>query len=380
MQIERLDVLTFETPFNTVFRHASASRWRAQNVIVAARGPGGVTGWGEGCPRAYVSGETTESASDFVHGHREAVARDVGDIESLRSWIGEHRALIDGNPAAFCAVETAVVDLIGKVEGSAAEELLDAEQPAGEFRYSAVLGDSGWPVYRRQCRRYQAEGFRDFKVKVSGRHRRDRRKMRILDGPDAGEGHGVRVRIDANNLWTSADDCASHMTALGRDIYAVEEPLQADDLDGFRRVAGATGTRIVLDESLLRIEQLDAIADDPLRWIANIRVSKMGGVVRSLEMARRAADLGIAVIVGCQVGETSILARAGLVVMEAARPSLVAAEGAFGTHLLHRDLASPSIVFGPGGVLAVDSAGWGSEGYGLEIDEGSARHLRPLEP
>lgn len=380
MRIERLDVFTFETPFNTVFRHASASRWRAQNVIVAARGPSGASGWGEGCPRPYVSGETVESASSFVHEHRDAVTRDVCDIESLRSWIGEHRALIDSNPAAFCAVETAVVDLIGKMEGSTAEELLDADQPAGEFQYSAVLGDSPWPVYRRQCRRYQAEGFRDFKVKVSGRPRRDRRKMRILGGQGAGDTHGVRVRIDANNLWTSADECASHVAALGRDIYAVEEPLRADDLDGFRRVADATGTRIVLDESLLRIEQLDAIAHDPQRWIANIRVSKMGGVLRSLKMARRAADVGIAVIVGCQVGETSILARAGLAVMQAARPSLVAAEGAFGTHLLHRDLASPSIVFGRGGALAIDSVGWGSEGYGLEVDEGSTGDLRPLEP
>ena len=380
MLIERLDVFTFETPFNTVFRHASASRWRAQNVIVAARGPGGASGWGEGCPRAYVSGETVDSASSFVHDIRDAVARDVGDIESLRNWISEHRALIDGNPAAFCAVETAVVDLIGKVEGACAEDLLDADQPAGEFQYSAVLGDSPWPVYRRQCHRYQAQGFRDFKVKVSGRPRRDRRKMRILGEPDAGRGHGVRVRVDANNLWTSADECASHLAALGRDIFAVEEPLRADDLDGFRRVGDTAGTRIVLDESLLRIEQLDAIADDPQRWIANIRVSKMGGVLRSVELARRAADLGIAVIVGCQVGETSILARAGLTVMQAARPSLVAAEGAFGTHLLLHDLASPTIMFGPGGVLATDSAGWGTGGYGLDIDERSAGDLKPLGP
>lgn len=380
MRIERLDVFTCETPFNTVFRHASASRWRAQNVIVAARSPSGVSGWGEGCPRRYVTGETVESASSFVHAHRDSLAREISDIESLRSWTGANRALIDANPAAFCAVEIAVVDLIGKLEGRAAEDVLDADRPAGEFQYSAVLGDSPWPVYRRQCRRYQAEGFRDFKVKVSGRRRRDRRRVGMLGGSRSRGTDGVRVRIDANNLWTSADECASHLAALRRDIFAVEEPLQADDLDGFRQVADAAGARIVLDESLLRIGQLDALADDPQRWVVNVRVSKMGGVLRSLEVARRAADLGIAVVVGCQVGETSILARAGLTVMQAAGPSLTAAEGAFGTHLLLRDLASPSIVFGPGGVLATDSAGWGPGGYGLEVDERSAGDLKPLGP
>ena len=38
MRIERFDVFTFSVPFKTVFRHASASRRRARNLIVAARG------------------------------------------------------------------------------------------------------------------------------------------------------------------------------------------------------------------------------------------------------------------------------------------------------------------------------------------------------
>ena len=147
-----------------------------------------------------------------------------------------------------------------------------------------------------------------------------------------------------------------------------------------RRVSDACGTRIVLDESLLRAGQLDAVAADPHRWIANIRVSKMGGVIRSLEVARRATDLGIGVIVGCQVGETSILARTALTVMEAAGPSLVAAEGAFGTHLLHRDLASPCIMFGTAGVLSAGQAiDTGRGGFGLTIDERATSGLERLD-
>lgn len=381
MRIERLDVFTFGVPFKTVVRHASASRRRARNLIVAARGPGGVTGWGEGCPRPYVTGETVESAGAFVHGHRDAVARDVADIESLRGWIDEHRAAIDSSPAAFCAMETAVLDLIGKAAGRTAEEVLGEARPAGDFRYTAVLGDSPWPVYRWQCRRYRADGFGDFKVKVSGDLRRDRRKMRALPGRGAASAHeGLRVRIDANNLWTSADECVHHVKGLGRELLAVEEPLRPGDLDGLRRVGDACGTRIVLDESLLRAQQLDAVAADADRWIANIRVSKMGGVIRSLGVARRATDLGIGVIVGCQVGETSILARTALTVMEAAGPSLVAAEGAFGTHLLHHDLTSRSIMFGASGVLSATDVPDDGGGYGLAVDERAGAGLEPLVP
>ena len=381
MRIERLDVFTFGVPFKTVVRHASASRRRARNLIVAARGPGGATGWGEGCPRPYVTGETVESASAFVHGHRNDVTRNVTDIGSLHGWIDEHRAAIDSSPAAFCAMETAVVDLIGKVAGRTAEDVLGEARPTGEFRYTAVLGDSPWPVYRWQCRRYRADGFRDFKVKVSGDLRRDRRKMRALPDQRAASAHeGPRVRIDANNLWTAADECVHHVKGLGRELLAVEEPLRPGDLDGLRRVSDACGTRIVLDESLLRAGQLDSVAADSDRWIANIRVSKMGGVIRSLEVARRATDLGIGVIVGCQVGETSILARTALTVMGAVGPSLVAAEGAFGTHLLHHDLTSHSIMFGPAGVLSAADVPDSGSGYGLAIDERAGRGLEPLDP
>jgi L-Ala-D/L-Glu epimerase / N-acetyl-D-glutamate racemase len=84
-----------------------------------------------------------------------------------------------------------------------------------------------------------------------------------------------------------------------------------------------------------------------------VRVSKMGGINRALEVVEAARARGIGVIVGAQVGETSLLTRAGLTVARAAGESLVAQEGAFGTFLLERDVCDPPLMFGTGGVLDV---------------------------
>ena len=127
----------------------------------------------------------------------------------------------------------------------------------------------------------------------------------------------------------------------------------------------ATSARIVLDESLVRIEQLDTLTD-PDRWIVNIRVSKMGGILRSMAVARRASRLGVGIIVGCQVGETSLLTRAALPVMQAAGEDLLAAESAFGTYLLRRDLTTPSLMFGHAGRLDPDQVPDGP-GSGLTV-------------
>jgi len=368
MRIEHLDVFTFPVPFKLVFRHASASRSHAENLIVAASADGR-TGYGEGCPRYYVTGETVASGSAFIHANVRDFVDRVHDLASLAAWAAEHRESIDANPAAFCAMETAVLDLLGRIAEQPVEEIIGVAPLKGGFAYSAVLGDAPYPAFLWQFGRYRRRGFSDFKVKLSGDPARDRRKMRALAG------RAARVRLDANNLFPTADDCIRHLQALPGEPFAVEEPLAVGDLEGLRSVADACRTRIVLDESLLRAEQITALTHGE-RWIANVRLSKMGGILRSLEVVRHAMHQGLGIIVGCQVGETSILTRAALPVMQAARPNLVAAEGAFGTHLLRRDLASPSLMFGTGGVLASEGVPQGN-GFGLSI---SAHDLKPQEP
>ncbi len=368
MRIDGFSAFTFPVPFKVVFRHASASRDRAENLIVAAHGEDGGVGYGEGCPRHYVTGETVPGGLAFVRVHADSLAADVSDVASLRAWIRAHRDVIDSNPAAFCAMEIAVLDLFGRASGRTVEEVIGLPPIREIPQYSAVLGDAPYPAYRWQLRRYVTRGFSDFKVKLSGRPGRDRRKMVALSTP------GVRVRFDANNLWTSAGDCIRHLAGLPGQVFAIEEPLGVGDLEGFHAVAEASCMRIVLDESLLRVEQLEGLPD-PERWIVNLRVSKMGGILRSIDMAKRAAHRGIEIIVGCQVGETSILTRAALPVMHAVGPSLVAAEGAFGTWLLQRDLTTPCLTFGEAGRLDINDVS-GAPGLGLVVDTGE---LKPLE-
>jgi hypothetical protein len=56
-------------------------------------------------------------------------------------------------------------------------------------------------------------------------------------------------------------------------------------------------------------------------------------------------------IVGAHVGETSVLTRAGITLAHAIKDRLVGHEGAFGTHLLTRDVFSDPLMFGRRGFL-----------------------------
>lgn len=368
MRIDDLRLWRLEIPFKVKFRHAAAERSRMASVWVEARGSG-VCGFGEGCPREYVTGESLASAEDFFRRTRDALVGEVRSVDDLRAWQSQHVNEIDANPSAWCGVELALLDLFARDERRPVESLIGSPPLRDSYRYSAVLGDGGFPSGLKTALKYRAFGLTDFKVKLSGDAAADNRKLKTVRALGVA---AARIRVDANNLWHSSHEAASYLCALGP-LAAIEEPIASGDFEGMRRIAEQTGARIILDESMLRADQLTSIGDDPHRWIANVRVSKMGGLLRSLEVVQRARELGVGVIVGAQVGETSVLSRAALPVAQAAGEALYAQEGAFGTRLLQHDVCPKPLMFGFGGVLETNSLKLNERaGWGLELEWGDS--------
>lgn len=362
MRIESIDASVLDIPFKVAFKHASAERSAMQSLWVEVRGSGGVVGLGEGCPRAYVTAETQETSLAFVAAHREEWLGSITDLDSLRAWADGHRAEIDVNPAAWSAVEIAILDAFGCEAELTIEALLGTPALGDSYRYTAVIGDGSPAAFDAQLAGYRKAGFRDFKIKLSGDLDRDLAKVGSLMAAGIGP---QSVRADANNLWSNAPIAIAHLGALGYPFFAIEEPLDVGNYDGMREIARACGARIILDESALREEQLVPLAADAALWIVNLRISKMGGLLRSMRVVERARGLGLHIIVGAHVGESSVLTRAGLCIAELARDVLVGQEGAFGTHLIERDPVTPSWMFGAGGVLDVGAFQPLAPGLGL---------------
>jgi L-alanine-DL-glutamate epimerase-like enolase superfamily enzyme len=348
MTIQELRLTSPSIPFKVAFRHATADRSETSSVWVEALAADGKVGYGESCPRPYVTGETLDTAAEFFARHQASIRATVTDLASLEAWTAAHATDIDLNPAAWCALELALLDLLGREAGVPVEALLSVPPLKGPFRYTAILGDAGSGAFAAMAAQYAARGFRDFKIKLSGDPVHDAEKIAVLKRLEPAP---ERVRADANNVWPDVDEAVRALRALDWPFFGIEEPLAANQYQELRAIGEALDCRIVLDESFLRLEQMDRLRADPARWLINVRVSKMGGLLRSLAIVRGARAAGIGVIVGAQVGETSLLTRAGLTVAQAAGDLLVAQEGAFGTFLLERDVCDPPLMFGKAGVL-----------------------------
>jgi L-alanine-DL-glutamate epimerase-like enolase superfamily enzyme len=367
MILESIQACSLSIPFKSAFKHASAERASTQSVWVEARARSGAVGFGEGCPREYVTAESMQGAQAFVATRLQDWLRYITDVHTLADWVARHETDIDANASAWAAVELALLDLIGKTEKKSVEAILGLPELSGSFRYTAVLGDSPPDQFEAQLARYLRTGFSEFKIKLSGDRNRDLSKVHALV---AAKIPSHAVRADANNLWDDAGVALRYLDALGFSFFAQEEPLRAGDYTAMLRLARALDTRIVLDESLLQIDQLDQLdrlGDTRDRWIVNLRVSKMGGLMRSLRLVQALRKRGLPMICGAHVGETSLLTRAALTVAHSARDILIAQEGAFGTHLLSTDVVQTPVMFGQGGMLDVSELVMPAEGFGLAI-------------
>jgi L-alanine-DL-glutamate epimerase-like enolase superfamily enzyme len=360
-------------PFRTAFAHAAASRNAAENVIVCVMDERSRIGLGEGCPRDYVTGETVEGAHAFLARHCKSLCA-IGGLDELRAWIAGNESEIDANASAFCAAELALLDLFAQRASVSVEKLLGVEQTK-PLRTSAVYGSGGLLKFEMQVLLFHANGLTDAKLKATGAIGRDMRRARRLSGRG-------KVRLDANNLWPGAAEAILALREIGAWAWAVEEPVRARDWAGMAEVKEKTGLAVIADESLTRLSDLEAMPQGE-EFVPNLRVSKLGGLLRSLDVLDRARAQKRKIIVGAQVGETSILARAGAVLAQAAGDDLIGYEGAYGSRLLSEDAVDPSLGFGRDGVVDLGpfegKPGWGlapapilADAFGKARVEGAA--------
>jgi L-alanine-DL-glutamate epimerase-like enolase superfamily enzyme len=361
MNLTSLVIKKIKIPFKVNFKHSSATRSTTQSIWIEVTSEKGMVGYGEGCPREYVTNESIETASSFFTENKSDIGDHVHDLEGLKTWSRANKEKIDKNPAAWCAIELALLDLIAKEKQCSIENMLRLPEINSPFQYSAVLGDSDLGVFEKQLNQYIAMGFVDLKIKISGTLEKDLAKFDLLTKLD---NKNLRVRVDANNLWTDSQAAINYLSSIKYPLFAIEEPLESGQYLDLKKISEVCKIKVILDESFLNMEDFKNIRGSASDWIINLRVSKMGGLLRSIEIAEKARQSGIKIIIGAQVGETSLLTRSALTIANAYRDILIAQEGAFGTLLLQSDICEPPLMFGKKGVLEFKAG----ENNGFQLD------------
>ena len=351
---QTIETVSLELPLKTTVRHASASRKKGESIWVKVQ-KSNFEGFGEGCPRDYVAGDDIDSSLSWINAMSHNGSFDFKSVDDIRLWSKKNKETIDRYPSAWCAIETAFLDLFGRESQSSVEALLNLKSGLRHSRYTAVLGnDKPWK-FKGQTDLYLIKGLTDFKVKLSGDLAKDQEKLTILEALAKEHEAKIRIRLDANNLWDDdVEGAIAFIKNLKGDFFAVEEPLRAGSVNGLSRFSTETGYPVILDESLCTEEDLASFSEQKGEFIANIKISRVGGLVRAGRLMEKIKTLGWGIIIGCHVGETSLLTRAGLIASAMAGNALIAHEGAFGEYLMEREPTFPTLTFRQEGRLNLE--------------------------
>jgi L-alanine-DL-glutamate epimerase-like enolase superfamily enzyme len=364
MKITRFDIVTVDIPMRQSVRHALAERSVARNILVAAHDADGNVGWGECCPRPYVTGETIDSVKQDLGSIilPQLLGHELGSFEQVRSLI---EPLLDtmarNQQAAFCAAELATLDLAGRCFGVSAGMVLGPVQ-APQVRYSGVIATDDIESVKQNAAFMAKFGVNDVKVKVGASLESN---LEILTTARAILGAEVTLRIDANCAWSTQETLRQLEAMQAFSLTGVEQPVPGEDIAGMREVTAAGLVPVVADESLCSLEDARTLIRERACDVFNVRISKCGGLVNAGRIDRLAREAGLACQLGAQVGEAGILSAAGR--HYATRSAGVRwCEGSYGKLLLEEDITEPDITVGPGGVAPA------LEGAGIGVTPGAA--------
>jgi L-alanine-DL-glutamate epimerase-like enolase superfamily enzyme len=344
MKLTAATLYALNLPFVEAFRHAAKERTFSDSVIVRLRDETGCEGFGEGVPRPYVTGETPEAM--LVHLAERLVRPLLGrELPELAALEDADRLIpplalagARADNASRCALELALVDLALKRQRRSLAVLLPPAR--AKIAYSGVITSGSRDKALATAKQMKVIGFRQIKVKVGYPDDAERvAELRALFGPD------VSLRVDANSAW-SEDEARAMLAALAPlGIAAAEQPLAHGDLAAWARLRAVSPIPLMADESLVTLEDAQRLIDARATDFFNLRISKNGGLGRTLALARLGRAAGMRLQLGAQVGETAILSAAGRH-LAAHLEEVDFVEGSYGTLLLTEDVSREPVRFG----------------------------------
>ena len=311
-KISGLEAFRVNIPFKAAFKHSLKSRQNSESIFVKASLDNGVVGFGESLPRSYVTGNTQGSVykqlKEFLPKLKGAELNGPGTI-SVPGAPDEGASFIrslDGIEAeARCALEIALLDCLGKISNRPVHDIL-GESLNRNFASSAIISGGSALEAAVAAIYFKAKGYRFFKVKVGTDNDEARVHLvrRLVGNAD--------IRVDANGAWDVAAALETIEKVRQFNISCVEQPTPKGDFDAMQEVADFCHEPVMADESLCTVSDALRLAQIKGCDMFNVRLSKCGGIFRSMEIIKIARDYEMGYQIGCHVGESGVLTAAAM--------------------------------------------------------------------
>ncbi len=294
---------TYGLKLKHVFTIARGSRSIVPNVFLTIEKDGFI-GHGEAGPNTRYN-ETPKLVEEFFEAFNfEALARveSAGDLENIIAEESHKISKKTGNPvpeSAKTAIEMAWLDWDAKKKLKPLWQLWGAESGVGPLT-SYTIGIDTPQIMQEKVR--EAAKYPLYKIKLgTDRDREIITALRqVTDKP---------LRVDANEGWKTIDQAKREIEYLEKQgIEMVEQPMHSSMKKELRELKKWSPLPLMADESFTGTEPLDEIAEQ--FDILNIKLMKIGSLVKARRTIETAHKMGMEVMIGCMI-ESSLANAAG---------------------------------------------------------------------
>jgi len=211
---------------------------------------------------------------------------------------------IDDVPAAMCAFDLALHDLLGIVAGLPLYRILGGYRNKILTSATVYLGSVQESVEQAQMR--ASQGFRLLKIKGGLDPEEDVRRIQAIRRalPD------LILRLDADGGYT-VEQALDVSRALGNHLEMIEQPTPATDLTGLRQVTRHSPVPVLADQSVKGPVSALEIANHRYADGLSVKVATCGGLRCARQMDAIARVSHLTMMVSCVI-EPALMIAAGL--------------------------------------------------------------------
>lgn len=245
MKIAVIETFDLTCPLERPFGWSQGWIDQRSTTLVKVTTDDGLVGWGEG------------AAADLIDGLLAPLLIGQDPMDRAGLWERMFHALYNGNNAvglagsALSALDIALWDLAGKATGLPVCALLGGKVRDKIAVYATGLYYTEGEFPDRlldEARSYVAAGFKGMKTKVGGLSIAEDvarvRALREAIGPD------IHLMVDANEAYNATTAIRIGQKLAELDLVWFEEPVNAQDLDGYLEVKAALPMAIAGGENL----------------------------------------------------------------------------------------------------------------------------------
>ncbi|MAO64425.1 MAG: o-succinylbenzoate synthase [Balneola sp.] len=323
-----LHIFSYQLPFKKPFKTAGETFSHREGLILEYS-ENGIEAFGEVAPLPGFSEETIDQVREVLimnREHLEQALRDEGATEFIALLEKIHQF-----PSLSFGLDTLYHDLQAKRKGVSLPAFL-FNTYSKTIRTNAVIAIQQKEKSLIQANKLIDEGYTTIKLKVGRNFEQEVEILKALRSqfPE------LSIRIDANEAWSTDEAIRNLSTLESLDIEYCEQPVEAADLQGLKKVTDTVNINVAADESVRNKNAVEELLANKAADLLIIKPALMG-TFKNIFVTKQLADTHNIEVVFTTAMESAV-GRSAILALTSGLASQSRAQGLSTGSLLNDDI------------------------------------------